>query len=98
MRHDDFDDGQILHAVAQFCKVTEEGPVKSLFDIIPTNDVGNDQNVAVGGDENDEREIPSISNEDISNFRAQGFSVDDDKEPAPENIPTETDTENDGMY
>ena len=26
MRHDDFDDGQILHAVARFCKVTEEGP------------------------------------------------------------------------
>jgi hypothetical protein len=33
MRHDDFlDDGQILHAHAQFCKVTEEGPAKSSFD------------------------------------------------------------------
>ena len=60
MRHDDFDDGQILHAVARFCKVTEEGPVESLFNTIPTNDVGNDEDVAVGGDENEQREIPSI--------------------------------------
>jgi hypothetical protein len=57
MRHNDFDNGQILHAVAQFCKVAEEGPVK-LFDIIQTKDVENDKNVAVGGDENIEREIP----------------------------------------
>ena len=49
MQHDDFDDGQILHAVAWFCNVTEEGPVESLFDIIQTNDVESDKNVAVGG-------------------------------------------------
>jgi hypothetical protein len=98
MRHDDFDDGQILHAVTRFCKVTEEGPVESLFDTIPTNDVEKDENVAVGGVENEEREIPSMLNEDVSNFRAQGFSVDDDNEPAPENIPTAADTANDGMY
>ena len=48
MRHDDFDDGQIFHAVARFCKVTEEGPVESLFDILRMNDVENDENVAVG--------------------------------------------------
>ena len=48
MRHDDFDDGQILHAVTRFFKVTEEGPVESLFDTIPTNDVENDENAAVG--------------------------------------------------
>ena len=47
MRHDDFDDGQILHAVARFCKVTEEGPIESLFDITPTNDVENAEGVAV---------------------------------------------------
>ena len=98
MRHDDFDDGQILHAVARFCKVTEEGPVESLFDILSRNDVENDKNVAVGDDENTEREIPSVLNEDISNFRAQGFAVDDDNEPAPENIPTSTDTDTDDTY
>ena len=37
-------------------------------------------------------------NEDISNFRAQGFEVDDDNNPAPENIPTGTDTGTDNMY
>ena len=64
--------------------ITEEGPVESLFDIIPTNDVENDKNVAAGVDENAEREIPTILNEGISNFRSQGFSVDNDNEPAPE--------------
>ncbi len=98
MRHDNFDDDQILHAVAQFCKITEKGPVESLFNNIPTYNVENDENVAVGVDENVEREIPSISNEDVSNFRAQGFSVDDNNEPAPENIPNATNTANDGMY
>ena len=99
MRHDDFDDGEILHAVARFCKVTEEGPVESLFNIIPTNDMENAVNVAVEGGEIVEREIPTTLNEDISNFRPQGFSVDDDNEPAPENIPTEADNAtNDGMY
>jgi hypothetical protein len=98
MRHDDFDDGQILHAVARFCKVTEEGPVESLFDVISTNDVENAEDVAVEGGENIEREIPSMLNEDISNFRAQGFSVDDDNEPAPENIPTAVSISNDGIY
>ena len=49
MQHDNFDDGQILQAVARFCNVTEEGPVKSVFDIIPRNNMGNDENVAVGG-------------------------------------------------
>ena len=49
MRHNDFDDGQILHAVARFCKVTEEGPIESIFDIIPTNDVENAENVAADG-------------------------------------------------
>ena len=44
MRHDDFDDGQILHAVARYCKVTEEGPIKSLFNILPLNNVENDEN------------------------------------------------------
>jgi hypothetical protein len=92
MRHHNFDDGQILHAVAQFCKFTEEGPVESLFDIMQTSDVENNENVAVGGDENIEREIQSVLNEDISSFQAQGFAVDNDHEPAPENIPTLNDS------
>ena len=98
MRHDDFDDGQILHAVARFCKVTAEGPFESFFDLPSANELTNETDVAVEGAEIIEREIPVILNEDISNFRAQGFSVDDDNEPAPENILTATDAATDGIY
>jgi hypothetical protein len=69
MRHNNFDDGQILYAVAQFyMKVTKGGPVESLFDGIPTNNVENAENVAVAGDEILEREIPSVLNKDVTNF------------------------------
>ena len=51
MQHDDFDNGHILHAVAQYCKVTEEGPIKSLFNIAPSNNVKNDENVAAADNE-----------------------------------------------
>jgi hypothetical protein len=71
IRHDDFDDDQILHAVARFCKITEKRPVKSLFDIIQTNDdVVNNKNVAIKGDENAAREILSVLNKKISSFQA----------------------------
>ena len=50
MRQDDFDDGQILHAVARYCKVTEEGPIESFFNILPSNNVKNDENVAAADD------------------------------------------------
>ena len=98
MRHDDFDNGQILHAVARFCKVTEEGPVESFFDLPSANELTNETDVAVEGAEINGHEIPVILNEDVSNFRAQGFSVDEDNEPAPENIPTATDRATNGIY
>ena len=54
--------------------------------------------MAAAGDENREREIPRVLNEDISNFRAQGFEVDNDNEPAPENVLTGNDTGTGNMY
>ena len=48
--------------------------------------------VAVADEEDGQREIPVMLNEDASNFRAQGFEVDDNNEPAPENIPRTNDT------
>lgn len=42
-----FDDGQIHHAVAWFCKVAEEGLVESLFDTTSMDDVENNEKVAV---------------------------------------------------
>jgi hypothetical protein len=43
-------------------------------------------------------EILSVLNEDILSFRAQGFAVDNDNEPAPENIPTLNDSGADDIY
>ena len=57
----------------------------------------NAQNMDVEGGEIQEREITSILNEEIWNFRAQDYSADDDKEPAPKNIPTAPNTAKDGM-
>jgi hypothetical protein len=100
MQHDDFDDDQILHAVARFCKVTEKGPVESLFDILQTNDdVVNNKNVAIGGDENAAHEIlSSVLNKTILSFQVQGFAVDDNDEPAIENIFTTNDSGADDIY
>ena len=100
MQRDDFDDDQILHAVARFCKVTEKGPVESLFDVIQTDDdVVSNKNVAIGGDENDAREILSALNEKFSSFQAQGFAVlDDNNDPAIKNIPTSNDSGADDIY
>jgi hypothetical protein len=53
------------------------------------NDVENAENVAAEGwSECWSVKYHLVLNEDISSFRAQGFAVDDDNEPAPENIPT----------
>jgi hypothetical protein len=97
MRHADFDDGQILHAVTR-CKVQQEGPIESQFERPLPDDLEGGGNVAGEADDIEGREIPSILNEDISNFRAQDFAVDDDNEPAPENIPSPQDQGIDSMY
>ncbi len=53
MQHNNVDNGQILHAVACFCKATEVGPDKSSVKNLPVKEVENNvKNVAVGGDEN----------------------------------------------
>lgn len=98
MRHDDFDDGQLLHAVARYCKVQQEGALEHLFNDSQQDDSEAVGVVAVGDEEVELREIPSILNEDVSNFRAQGFAVDDDNDPAPENVPQRNDSNNDCEY
>ena len=98
MRHADFDDGQILHAVTRFCKVQQEGPLESLFERVSQENLEGGGRVAGETEEIEGRQIPSILNEDISSFRAQGFAVDDDNDPAPENIPSPQDQTVDDMY
>lgn len=102
MRHSDFDDGEILYAVVRYCRVLTEGPPGDRFlntiAATPESPAG----VASPGIENAEVEVPEILGgtiNDASIFRAEGISVDDDNEPAPENIPVpSTNTNIDCIY
>ena len=89
MRQEDFDDGTLLHAVARYCKVQQEGSLEHYFiDASQDNVENGSPAIAEQGNEIGVP-IPTILNDkDVSNFRAMGFCVDDDNEPAPENIPT----------
>ena len=99
MRHNDFDDGDLLHAVTRYCKVVEEGAVEHLFNETLGDSVDGGGPVAVEEQANEAIEIPSISyDEDASKFRALGFCVDDDNDPAPENIPSPTENPDGCVY
>ena len=39
MRHADFDDGQILHAVTRSCKVRQEGSLEAMVERPPQEDL-----------------------------------------------------------
>ena len=73
-RFDDFDEGKILHAIALFCRVSEERPIESLFNSNPTNDVENAENVAIEGGAIEALELPTILNEDVLSFWNSRFS------------------------
>ena len=90
VRHEDF--AIELHVVRRFCGVITEGPVSEFFsEGIQTKE----QQPDVDGPAVDEgvealTEVPASSGniaEDVERFRADGFLVDDDNEPADENIP-----------
>ena len=88
MHHDLFDDGSQIYAVAQYCKGIQEGAVGNLFQIDEHADLAVAEEAAQGND--CVMQLPSLTRttvEDISHFRAQGFEVDDDNDPAPENVP-----------
>jgi hypothetical protein len=89
-RHEDFE-GKSLHAVQRWSKVENEGADTQLF-VTPDNTPEEEKDE--GAPEEEVRtEIPAEilhsgnRAEDIANVRALGFIVDDDNEPAPENIP-----------
>ncbi len=92
MRRVDLDDGLLLHAVARYCKVQHEGPAEHFLNDISLDDPEGVVDVAAAVEEEGPSEVPTVFNvEDASNFCAQGFGVDDDNEPAPENIPQASD-------
>jgi hypothetical protein len=87
------DDGLLLYAVARYCKAQIEGPAEHFFNDTSFDDPEDMVDVAVVVGEEGPMEVPEIFNgEDASNFRAQGFRVNDDNEPAPENIPQAEDS------
>ena len=85
--HKDFDEE--VHAVFRWIRVDREGKESEFFTETAEAEV-------VHSDEEDRASIPpdvlqlqhrKASREDIANVRAMGFGVDDDSDPAPENIP-----------
>jgi hypothetical protein len=88
MHHELYDDSSQIYDVAQYCKVIQEGTVGYLFQIDEHADLAAAEETAQGND--CVMKLPSLTGttvRDISHFCVQGFEVDDDNDPAPENVP-----------
>lgn len=93
-RHDQFE-GHELHCLRRWSKVTTEGSPDHFF---PLNTLEAASNVQEGAAE---VEVPALEGleYDIQCLRAEGYDVDDDNEPAPENTPAEAQSGGDhAMY
>ena len=94
-RSGDFE-GHVMHAVKRYVKIVEEGGEADLFDA-PEAPEDNPPVQQEGGQEEAVAEVPNAQQnapemtgelaEDINAMRAAGATVDDDNEPAEENIP-----------
>jgi hypothetical protein len=72
MHHDQFDDGSQFYAVAQYCKVIQEGAVGNLFQIDEHANLAAAEEAAQGND--CVMQLPSLTGtkvEDISHFCVQ---------------------------
>ena len=97
-RHNDFDDNQLLHCVERYAKVLTEGRLADMFDLDLVDEGEEEVPILAvqGGGEVDDDAIVNVavpkltdnSNEDIARLRAEGYGVDDDNEPVPENVAT----------
>lgn len=89
-RHVDFgDDGIVLYCVPKYVKVVEEGPPND--DMEDSDDDGDNFYDADDADE-DPVEIPNVdpytpAYAEIARLVNEGYDVDDDNSPAPENVP-----------
>ena len=88
--HDDLPN-KVIYCVPKWPKVNEEGAAEHFFEeTMPTPNIPDDGNTL---QEEQQQEIPQEVQharnvwEDIALVRAMGFMVDDDNNPAPENIP-----------
>ena len=92
-----------LYCAERFAVVAEEGSARGLF--VPEQPGSPPAAAAVGDDDEREEVNPAAcfataQAEDILLVRNQGLDVNDDNEPAPENVPTADgpETEDDGLY
>jgi hypothetical protein len=96
-RHDDFE-GAELHACQRWSKVESEGAASHIFGADDTNEEeekGEEAADPVGGTPIPPQVLRAgNSAQDITDIRNLGFSVDDDNEPAPENIPIPEENDN----
>ena len=92
-RHDQFEDHE-LHCLRRWSKVTTEGNPDHFFPLDTLEAVSNEQEGAA------ELEVPALEGlaYDIQRLRAEGYDVDDDNEPAPENTPTEAASGDHAIY
>ncbi len=87
MHHSDFDESQIIHAMTYFYKVIQEGLLESLLER-PSQRIWLVGDVAGEAEVTEKHRIaPSLLNENISHFLAQGFAIDDANAPATIGIP-----------
>ena len=98
-RHEDFPDKE-FYCARRYVHVTQEGPESSLFVPPPPRGVpmetiatgANNSNRLDGAEANDMPSLLSgrttnLLSEDMAELRRQGIAIDDDNDPAPENIP-----------
>ena len=89
-RHGDFENKE-LHCVERYCNVTTEGAAADYFDEVTEVTVVNEEEK---NNANEAQELPPLSKSDlaenIAKLRMEGYDVDDDNDPAPENIPDAT--------
>jgi hypothetical protein len=84
--------------VTRYCKVLQEGLLEFLFGTPLQGDVEGGEDVAGEAEEIEAPEVREKSNGEISNFRAQEFALNDNNQPASENLPTPNDAGFEGMY
>jgi hypothetical protein len=83
-RHDDFPNVEV-YAHKRYVKVLEEGPAADFFNTNPVVDEVITEEV-----QNEMVEVPVLTSnvaDDVERLRVEGYGVDDDNEPAPENVP-----------
>ena len=63
MRHDDFDDGELIHVVSRYCKVQQGGALEHFFNEPQRDEPECVGAVAVTNEEDDQVEVPLMLND-----------------------------------